>query len=311
MKRSNWLWQIVLLHVPVVIQLVAAASMVDYKVGNKYYFEGYYRSHGAAPTPCNFTQEVIGDTTINSRHYFILQRSPDFRILINENVPSHDTGTVFIERSDSTSLYRYDPSSPDDFLLVNFTDTVGTPYLQYGTLIYYNVSSKGDSVVLGQAQTTLRIVFWYQTGSSVNRPWTLFYSAQWGHSRYYTDYYDFSVDSRLVGAVIDGAVVGDTALADVLPSHKEGLPSFCELFQNYPNPFNPTTVVSYQLPAASLVRLVVYDLLGQEVAVLVNERKDPGNYQVKFDATGLASGVYLYGLTAGESVQTSKMVLVK
>jgi hypothetical protein len=78
------------------------------------------------------------------------------------------------------------------------------------------------------------------------------------------------------------------------------------LEQNYPNPFNPTTVVSYQLPALSEVegsalsdvRLSVYDLLGREVAVLVNERKAPGRYEVRFDASGLSSGVYLCRMTA-------------
>jgi hypothetical protein len=83
------------------------------------------------------------------------------------------------------------------------------------------------------------------------------------------------------------------------------------LEQNFPNPFNPTTVVSYQLPAVSDVRLVVYDLLGREVAVLVNEKKAPGTYEVRFDAAGLASGTYIYRLEAGSSVQARKMVLVK
>jgi hypothetical protein len=83
------------------------------------------------------------------------------------------------------------------------------------------------------------------------------------------------------------------------------------LHQNYPNPFNPTTVVSYQIPVASEVKLVVYDLLGREVSMLVSERKLPGRYEVLFDATALASGVYLYRLTAGVLVQTRRMVLVR
>jgi hypothetical protein len=81
--------------------------------------------------------------------------------------------------------------------------------------------------------------------------------------------------------------------------------------QNYPNPFNPTTVISYQLPVASTVRLAVYDILGREVAVLVNEKKGPGSYTVRFSATGLASGVYLYRIQAGDFVQTKKLLLLK
>jgi beta-glucosidase len=70
------------------------------------------------------------------------------------------------------------------------------------------------------------------------------------------------------------------------------------LGDSYPNPFNPTTVVSYQLPAASSVKLVVFDVLGREVGVLVDEVKGPGSYAATFDASGLASGVYMYRLTA-------------
>ena len=79
-----------------------------------------------------------------------------------------------------------------------------------------------------------------------------------------------------------------------------------QLHENYPNPFNPSTTIRYELPKASIVRLSVYDILGREVSVLVNERKNAGAYQVKFDAAGLASGLYLYRLTAGSFVQTRR-----
>ena len=98
-------------------------------------------------------------------------------------------------------------------------------------------------------------------------------------------------------------------------------PTVFALNQNYPNPFNPTTAVSYQLPVASEVKLVAYDMLGREVAVLVNERKAPGSYEVQFSAGGgsasggdapeLAAGVYLYRLTAGQYIESRKMVLLK
>ncbi len=83
------------------------------------------------------------------------------------------------------------------------------------------------------------------------------------------------------------------------------------LEQNYPNPFNPTTGVRFQVPEVSDVKLVVYDILGREVAVLVNERKSAGTYEARFDASGLSSGVYIYRLTAGMYVQSRKMVLLK
>lgn len=84
-----------------------------------------------------------------------------------------------------------------------------------------------------------------------------------------------------------------------------------QLNQNYPNPFNPTTVIGYQLPESSDVTLEVFDMLGRSVAVLVDGRQSAGSHQAEFDASNLSSGVYLYRLSAGQTVQTRQMVLVK
>jgi len=92
---------------------------------------------------------------------------------------------------------------------------------------------------------------------------------------------------------------------------EEWRPTVFALEQNYPNPFNPSTAIAYDVAAPSDVRLAVYDILGREVSVLVNERKGPGNYSVKFDASDLASGVYVYRLQAGNVVRTRKMILLK
>jgi hypothetical protein len=91
----------------------------------------------------------------------------------------------------------------------------------------------------------------------------------------------------------------------------EQYPARFALYQNYPNPFNPTTVISCQLPVASKVRIVIYDLLGRVVATLLDEVKAPGTYSVTWDATGLASGVYICRMEAGNYVQTRKVVLMK
>ena len=83
------------------------------------------------------------------------------------------------------------------------------------------------------------------------------------------------------------------------------------LKQNYPNPFNPSTKISYSVPAISFITLKVYDVLGSEVATLVNEEKSLGRYEVNFDATGLTSGIYFYKLTAGNFSETKKMILMR
>ncbi|MRR37598.1 T9SS type A sorting domain-containing protein [bacterium] len=89
------------------------------------------------------------------------------------------------------------------------------------------------------------------------------------------------------------------------------LPREIRLLQNYPNPFNPTTVIRFELPEAGTVRLSVYDLLGRELALILNERKTPGFHSVEFDGSALASGVYFYRLTTGSFVQSRRMMLVK
>ena len=83
------------------------------------------------------------------------------------------------------------------------------------------------------------------------------------------------------------------------------------LMQNYPNPFNPTTNIGFQIVEKGLVKLKVYDILGREIATLVNEEKGAGNYEVEFDASSLTSGVYFYRLTASTFITTRKMILLK
>jgi len=84
-----------------------------------------------------------------------------------------------------------------------------------------------------------------------------------------------------------------------------------ELQQNYPNPFNPSTKISWQSPVSGHQTLKVYDVLGNEVASLINEYKPAGNYQINFDASNLSSGIYFYQLKTGSFIQTRKMTLIK
>lgn len=88
-------------------------------------------------------------------------------------------------------------------------------------------------------------------------------------------------------------------------------PNSFELKQNYPNPFNPSTVISYTVPFNANVELGVYNVIGQKVAVLVNCQQNVGNYNVKFDASGLPSGIYIYKLKAGNTNISKKMILIK
>mgnify|MGYP002626210793 FL=1 len=83
------------------------------------------------------------------------------------------------------------------------------------------------------------------------------------------------------------------------------------LQQNYPNPFNPSTKIKFAIPNSSFVKLAVYDMLGREAAVLVNENLNAGSYEYTFDGADLSSGMYFYTLRSGEFTQTKKMNLIK
>ena len=95
------------------------------------------------------------------------------------------------------------------------------------------------------------------------------------------------------------SVLLNTTLPTSVANEPTGAPEHLELEQNFSNPFNPTTIFSCALPVASDVRLVVYDLLGREVAALVNGEKVAGSCNMKFDASNLSIGIYIYKLISG------------
>ena len=92
---------------------------------------------------------------------------------------------------------------------------------------------------------------------------------------------------------------------------KTSIPKTFAMAQNYPNPFNPVTVIKYQVPQPVAVSIKVFDVLGKEIAALVNEKKEPGYYEASFDGSSLASGLYFYRIEAGNFVETKKMMLIK
>ncbi len=89
------------------------------------------------------------------------------------------------------------------------------------------------------------------------------------------------------------------------------IPTKYTLYQNYPNPFNPSTIINYSIPKRSNIIIRVYDIIGREMATLLNEEKDAGNYSVKFDGSKLSSGIYFYQLRSGNFVETKKLLLMK
>lgn len=103
----------------------------------------------------------------------------------------------------------------------------------------------------------------------------------------------------------------DTTVVSDIEFSAPDVPANAELLQNHPNPFNPSTTIRYSIPASGLVTIKLFDILGNEIASLVNEEKPAGNYEIKFNAAKLSSGVYFYCLQAGSFVKTKKMILMK
>jgi len=156
-----------------------------------------------------------------------------------------------------------------------------------------------------------------QTTSAANQEWTIddFPAV---NARYVRVHFINNNQSNWAG-LWEGEIWG-TNITNVVPTN-DGLPNKFLLYQNYPNPFNPSTTIRYSIPISAFVTIKIYDLLGKEIATLVNEAKTKGNYDVMFSSTSesssggkvlnLPSGIYFYRLQAGSFVETKKMILLR
>jgi photosystem II stability/assembly factor-like uncharacterized protein len=113
------------------------------------------------------------------------------------------------------------------------------------------------------------------------------------------------------GVGADGAIIKYKPSVSFVITEEDFIPERFMLQQNYPNPFNPNTKISYSIPEDCFVKLTVYNLLGEEVSLLVNEQQKSGGYEINFDAEKLSGGVYLYTLTASDYTSSKKMILLR
>jgi hypothetical protein len=229
--------------------------------------------------------------------------------------------------------------------------TANAQYFQYGNSESpYSVVAAGDTILVGVRSAvgdTLRTIGIFRSSNdgatwahvysngrivgiveSQHQPGTLYAAGEEGIIRS-TDFgltwqpYNNALPTRRLTSVIISPY-GDTLFVSsethgVLKvwNYVTGIneafsrPDIFELYQNYPNPFNPTTTIRFQIPTSSFVTLKVFDLLGREVATLVDEVMTPGSYERTFNGERLASGVYLYQLKAGAFVQTKKLLLLR
>ncbi len=216
------------------------------------------------------------DVRLRSDGYYV-QRMPD-----TYKTPNHERIYYKIGAKIGESWMQPDPGGITDSLVTEVVDTIRTVvfnklvtlrlfHIHYSLIDYYELWS--DDFGLMSVQDYMGTVYY------------------------------------LYCCIIEGVAYGDTTILGV-----ENIPEQPEEFvleQNYPNPFNPTTTITYQVPKLCFVSLKVYDVLGNEVAELVNEEKYQGRYSVKFDASELASGVYIYQLRVNDYVSSKKMLLLK
>ena len=277
-------------------------SLYPLTIGNKWVFDEDRIAYNPYPTGSHSitTREVLRDTIApNGKQYYLLKDETHF-------------GGNFLERVDSIEgkVYRYDESLNSfgneyviDDLLAEVGDTVLSYRMEYGEGGFTLVLDETTFEKWGLEKS--KLVFENYT---LHPPvYSLTRDIGLDYIYYYFDFGEGWV--VLKGCIINGVVYGDTAVVSV--DDNQPLVSSYKLEQNYPNPFNPTTKISWQSPIGSRQTIRVYDILGNEVATLVDEYKPAGGYEVKFDATGLPSGVYFYQLKAGDFIQTNKMIYLK
>ena len=185
-----------------------------------------------------------------------------------------------------------------------------TPML-YGPMVIVNPWMNSDSALSVAQQVwgsdiihrfpsaTIKASVWQMP----DPPWT---------TEWQVDYFSSDSTRSVYLDATTGDVIKQSAVVTSVGRPGVGLlPVTPECFQNYPNPFNPTTAIRYALSHQSHVTLTVFNNLGQLVATLVDESQDAGYHELRFDGSGLASGVYFYRLTAGEYVSTRRLVLLR
>jgi dienelactone hydrolase len=208
-------------------------------------------------------------------------------------------------------------------------DHLDAAILLYGDYSLDPIAPPARSCIRNVVQISTPVLLMHGTGDT-DTPWTQsqeFYDSLLVHQKacqlrlFSGGQHGFELNWPSTTAfTVSGLIAKDTALSflhrvlnpatAVSESPAPRVVSFF-LEQNYPNPFNPTTKINFQIPHSSFVILKVFDILGKEVATLVNEELHPGNHETTFDGNGFASGVYFYRIQAGDFVQTRKLVLLR
>lgn len=282
-------------------------SFYPLEVGNKWVYKvtDWSSPYFGTYSEDIFTREVLSIDTRNNKQYFKIEEkwfSSDYTQYVYERI---DTGKGLIYRfgseclnADSEKVIERLLNEPGDSIL---TQRFSLCWDSTRTLF----DSENDSLIFNLKRKIRRYDYYYLDGYTYTLVSGIgLFSVRQGYDFGTTNYY-------LNGCVINNLVYGDTTVTSA--ENENQIRFEFKLSQNYPNPFNPVTVINYQLPERSDVSLIVYDVLGNQIAILVDKQQSAGSYNVDFNADKLklSSGVYLYRLNTGKFVKTGKMVLLK
>jgi len=275
-------------------QVDSLESFFPLQIGN---FWQYYVTHIVSNDTSYYYDyvSVLGDTILgNENNIYYLVKTPVFAYIAIDSI-------AFLRfDTELRSIVSFDLG--EEAILFKLDADVNDCWEYYGTEVCCR--EIGILNVFGEDGS-------YKNFEQDNGPppWNYSLAKDFGPVEMYLDQtYIFIEDFlyNLVYAKINGVEYGVLAVDDNANSIND-----FQLYQNYPNPFNPTTTITYQIPQTEFITLKVYDILGREVATLVNEEKPAGSYEVQFTGNGLTSGIYFYQLKVGVFTEAKKMILLR
>ena len=275
-------------------------------IGNKWAYEVYAGENGLLEFVGYSVDSVVGDTILqNGLKYFILSN----KYLYQDPVTSY----LRIDTTDAV-VYNFDVGLETDFLHEDLNADLGD------TVCYENYIGTFCKYIYQKIPfNKWGLSSWRKDFEPFGTAMLCSRSLVKGIGLYETacgDFSNFSIEYKLAACIVDGVIYGDTSLVVSVEGEEQPVTTSFNLEQNYPNPFNTTTKIKFSISQEARgerqeVTLIVYDVLGNEIATLVNNELPEGEYEIEFDAPGLPNGIYFYQLKAGDFIQTKKMVLLK
>jgi hypothetical protein len=265
----------------------------------------WYRQQSYFPGSGYESKMIVDTQVINNRFYFKV-KDDSYTFYTNQH-----TSYFYFCRIDSLTgnLYGYDTISQTECLMDSLNAKKGDSTLTCDDNWWR--CDTGTYYIFNQSPATKIFLYTNYFEVSGNRKLAKNFGLvyQEGRAMYSTTFW------FLRGCVINSVLFGDTTFPVGINQISAQTPETFSLFQNYPNPFNPSTKIKFTIPpsrgARGVITLNIYDVLGREVATLVNEQLSPGTYEVEWDGTNYSSGIYYYCLVTSKFVETKKMVLIK